>query len=114
LLESFGFRIENGSLRIFRVFGTEIFLHWSWLVLIMFLPDGLMPYTTPAWHVLEYVALFGMVLLHEFGHVLACRQVGGNAERIVLWPLGGLALVEPPGRPAAFLWTSGLSRASAD
>ena len=54
---------------------------------------------------LEYLALFGIVTLHEFGHSLACRQVGGTAERIVLWPLGGVAYVIPPQRPGATLWS---------
>jgi Zn-dependent protease len=55
--------------------------------------------------VLEYLALFVIVTLHEFGHSLACRQVGGTAERIVLWPLGGVAYVRPPQRPGATLWS---------
>lgn len=57
------------------------------------------------WNIAEYLALFGIVLLHEFGHALACRQVGGKAERVVLWPLGGIALVQPPPRPGALLWS---------
>ena len=57
------------------------------------------------WNVLEYPTLFGIVLMHEFGHALACRQVGGKAEQIVLWPLGGVAYVAPPQRPGATLWS---------
>jgi Zn-dependent protease len=49
--------------------------------------------------------LFVIVLMHEFGHALACRSVGGRAERIVLWPLGGVAFVSPPQRPGAVLWS---------
>ena len=48
---------------------------------------------------LECLALFLIVLMHEFGHALACRQVGGQANLIVLWPLGGVAYVTPPLRP---------------
>jgi hypothetical protein len=55
--------------------------------------------STFAWNIAEYVILFALVLLHEFGHALACRQVGGTANQIVLWPLGGVAYVEPPPRP---------------
>jgi Zn-dependent protease len=51
------------------------------------------------------LALFLIVLVHEFGHALACRQVGGRADRIVLWPLGGVAYVDPPPRPGATLWS---------
>ncbi len=43
--------------------------------------------------------LFGIVLLHEFGHALACRTVGGTADLIVLTPFGGLAFCNPPPRP---------------
>jgi Zn-dependent protease len=57
------------------------------------------------WNALEYVTLFGIVLLHEMGHALACRQVGGQANLIVLWPLGGVAYVSPPPRPGATLWS---------
>src|SRR5438445_421823 len=62
-------------------------------------------YTSPVWNVVEYLSLFGIVLLHEFGHAFACRSVGGQAERIVLWPLGGIAYVKPPPRPGAVLWS---------
>jgi Zn-dependent protease len=57
------------------------------------------------WNVLEYLTLFSIVLLHEFGHALACRQVGGTANQILLWPFGGVAYVNPPQRPGATLWS---------
>jgi Zn-dependent protease len=62
-------------------------------------------YSSVTWNVLEYLALFLIVMTHEFGHALACRQVGGRADRIVLWPLGGVAYVDPPPRPGATLWS---------
>ena len=49
--------------------------------------------------------MFLIVLTHEFGHQLACRQVGGRTHDIVLWPLGGVAYVSPPERPGAQLWS---------
>ncbi len=42
--------------------------------------------------------LFVLVLLHEFGHCLACRLVGGEADQVLMWPLGGLAFCRPPQR----------------
>lgn len=41
-------------------------------------------------------SLFVIVLLHEFGHCIACRRMGGEADRILMWPLGGLAFCRPP------------------
>jgi len=40
--------------------------------------------------------LFVTVLLHEFGHCFAGRAVGGEANEILMWPLGGLAYVDVP------------------
>jgi Zn-dependent protease len=97
---------HQGSVRLFSFRGISVWLHWTWLVVAMWAissRQGL--YQTPIWNVAEYITLFGLVLLHEFGHALACRQVGGQAERIVLWPLGGVAYVAPPFRPGAQLWS---------
>src|SRR5207248_7618774 len=81
-------------------------LHWSWfLVAVYEINNRRTNYSSLAWNVLEYLALFCIILLHEFGHALACRQVGGRANQIVLWPLGGVAYVAPPPRPGATLWS---------
>ncbi len=42
------------------------------------------------------VALFVAILLHEYGHVIACRLMGGAADEILIWPLGGLAMLHLP------------------
>jgi Zn-dependent protease len=96
----------QNSIRLFRIFGINVFLHWSWfLVALIEVQSRATAYSSITWNVLEYVALFFIVLMHEFGHALACRQVGGTAEQIVLWPLGGVAYVSPPPRPGAILWS---------
>ena len=95
----------SGSFRLFRIVEIDVFLHWSWFMVAIFeINNRRDSYSALAWNVAEYVALFVIVLLHEFGHALACRQVGGQANRIVLWPLGGVAFVAPPQRPGATLW----------
>jgi Zn-dependent protease len=96
----------QGAIRLFRVAGIDVFLHWSWFVVAVFEINGrARTYSSFAFNVYEYLALFLIVLLHEYGHALACRQVGGAADRIVLWPLGGVAYVNPPPRPGATLWS---------
>jgi len=96
----------QGSIRLFRFSGIDVFLHWSWfLVAVYEIQSRKGSYSSVGWNVLEYLALFLIVLLHEFGHALACRQVGGIANRIVLWPLGGVAYVDPPPRAGATLWS---------
>ena len=97
---------RQGSIHLFRFAGVDLFLHWSWfLVAIYEIQSRAGRYSSITWNVLEYVALFVIVMLHEYGHALACRQVGGRANQIVLWPLGGVAYVDPPPRPGATLWS---------
>jgi Zn-dependent protease len=96
----------RGALRLFRLFGIDVFVHWSWAaVALVEIQWRAHNYHALWWNVIEYLALFAIVLLHEFGHALACRSVGGHADRIVLWPLGGIAYVRPPARPGAVLWS---------
>src|SRR6516225_1158639 len=98
--------LTAGSWPLFRVAGIQVYLHWSWLLVAYFeIVNRVNKYHSMTWNVIEYVALFGIVLLHEFGHALACRSVGGQADRIMLWPLGGVAFVQPPPRPGAVLWS---------
>ena len=98
--------MRQGSIHLFRFAGIDVFLHWSWFLIALFeIQSRARSYSSITWNVLEYLALFLIVLLHEFGHSLACRQVGGRANQIVLWPLGGVAYVDPPPRPGATLWS---------
>jgi Zn-dependent protease len=98
--------MRTGVIRLFRFAGIEVFLHFSWfLVAAIYISGYIRRYESPVWGVLEYISVFAIVLIHEFGHALACRQVGGIADRIVLWPLGGIAFVNPPRRPGAYLWS---------
>jgi Zn-dependent protease len=95
----------KGTIRLFQLFGITVFLHWSWFLVAVYEIQRQQTYSSVVWNVLEYLAVFAIVTLHEFGHALACRSVGGRAEQIVLWPLGGVAYVNPPVRPGATLWS---------
>src|ERR1039457_2977738 len=97
---------RQGSIHLFRLAGVDLYLHWSWFLVAVYeiqLRRG--GYSSVMWNVLEYLALFLIVLTHEFGHAMACRSVGGTANQILLWPLGGVAYVNPPQRPGAMLWS---------
>ena len=97
---------RNGSIYLFRLFGISVYLHWSWFIVAVWAVQTRSGADSSLfWNILEYLSLFFIVLMHEFGHQLACRQVGGNTHDIVLWPLGGVAYVSPPQRPGAMLWS---------
>jgi len=99
-------RNAQGTFRLFRVKNIDVYLNWTWFLVAVFeIQARRGSYTSVIWNVLEYLALFAIVLTHEFGHALACRSVGGTADTIMLWPLGGVAYVNPPQRPGATLWS---------
>lgn len=93
---------------LFRAWGIRVRAH---LVLPIFLAVQLIV-TLRGDHSEWYYALpvltwlVVLVLLHEFGHCFACRRVGGEADEIMLWPLGGLASCRPPKHWAADLFTT--------
>lgn len=97
---------QSGSLRLFRFAGIQVYLHWSWFaVALIRIPAFVGENVSLPTAVAIYVTLFAIVLMHEFGHSLACRQTGGQTHDIILWPLGGIAFVSPPPRPGATLWS---------
>jgi Zn-dependent protease len=91
-----------GSVPLFAVFGIRVRAHATLLVVaVLFLIFGFGPdYPWP--YRFEVVGILAaLVLFHEFGHCFAARWVGGDADEIVLYPLGGLAMTMSPRRPGA-------------
>lgn len=90
-------------MQIGRVAGIPVFLHWSFLTLMV-------GYASVSWWrggvwdlaltLAICAALFGSVLLHEFGHAMAARYYGIRTAHISLYPFGGVAAMEGmPGDP---------------
>jgi Zn-dependent protease len=97
---------SSGTIRLFRFSGITVSMHWTWLLAAIYeIIDRRGAYSTEVWNALEYVAVFVIITMHEFGHSFACRSVGGRADQIMIWPLGGIAVVDPPPRPGATLWS---------
>src|SRR6516162_9139438 len=96
---------HRGSVKLYRLLGIDVYLHWAWFLAFFYFVSQPHQYSNYGWNAMEVLGLFLIVLTHEFGHALACRSVGGRANLIVLWPLGGIAYVSPPQRPGAQLWS---------
>ena len=97
---------NKGAFKIFRLFGINVYVSWQLLLMayvgVKYFTSS---YSSPLFNVLEILSLYSIILIHEFGHQLACRQVGGQTHDIILWGLGGVAYVSPPQRPGAQLWS---------
>lgn len=97
------------SITLGRVRGIRVRIHMLfiiWVAFKLFAAAAQPGRLGPAYEALSIGALFTLVLLHEFGHCMACRWVGGTADDILLWPLGGLAFCRPPHRWRASLATT--------
>ena len=96
------------ALSIGRVSGIRVRVHLLFIVyaaaqLLWAIPRDTLGI---AYQAMIIGALFALVLLHEFGHCVACRRVGGEADDILMWPLGGLASCAPPETWRAHLATA--------
>ena len=86
-----------------RYFGINVRLHFTFLLYAYYRVQA---YQNPFFGLLFVSAIYLCILLHEFGHALAARWCDGEANDILLWPLGGLAFVRPAWNPTAHLITT--------
>ena len=101
--------LVSGSLPLFTAFGIRVRAHAIMVLYIaweiLFPGEGDIPIRERS---IAMGILFGIVLLHEFGHCFSARWVGGEADEILMHPLGGLAFAHPPRRPwPTFLTVAG-------
>ena len=95
----------KGSLKIIDIRGINIFIHWTFLLLVGWLIFAGLRYGNDirqlAWSILFILAAFATVALHEAGHAVMARVFGIKAKNIVLLPIGGTASIEKfPDNPA--------------
>ncbi len=87
------------SWKLGRIAGIDVYLHFTLLLLALW---GLLQGGIDS--ILLVAAVFGCVLLHEFGHALTARRFGIETEDITLYPIGGVArLRRLPRSPGAEL-----------
>jgi Zn-dependent protease len=86
------------SIKIGKLLGVDVYLHFTFFLLLIFL--GLVYWrATQSFNaaiagVAFIVALFGCVVLHELGHALMARRYDIKTRDITLLPIGGVARLE--------------------
>jgi Zn-dependent protease/CBS domain-containing protein len=97
----------SGSISVGRIFGVPIRLHFTFLLLLVFLlVNGIGNKQSGPATAVYILSLFASVLLHEIGHTLVARHYGIKTLEIVMFPIGGVSRPErlPKGRQE--LWIS--------
>ena len=101
---------------LFRIFGFEVKVDWSWLILgaliVWSLATGLFPVWYKGLEKADYwamgvagaVGLFLSIVFHELWHSLIARRFGLNMRGITLFLFGGVSEMadEPPSPKAEF------------
>ena len=100
----------RGSIRLGTLFGIPVYLHFTFLILLGFIAVTQLFQAGVAaalGGVMFVLAIFGCVVLHEFGHALAARRFGIPTRDVTLLPIGGVARLERmPREPSQELWVA--------
>src|SRR5262249_48994590 len=95
----------EAQIKLGRIFGVEIGLHYSWLIIAFLITLSLAEHfrmTNPQWGIgviwvsaiLTGVLFFAAIILHELSHAAVARARGLPGKTITLFELGGVAQIE--------------------
>jgi Zn-dependent protease/CBS domain-containing protein len=105
------------KIKLFKIFGFEVGIDWSWIILAILitwsLSVGLFPFhyknlsTETYWlmGIVGALGLFFSIIFHEMWHSLVARKYGMPMKGITLFIFGGVAEMgeEPPNPKAEFM-----------
>jgi Zn-dependent protease/predicted transcriptional regulator len=99
------------SWKLGRFAGIDVYMHVTFLLLVAFIAWSAYAQTGTVAGAVQGVAfilaLFGSVILHEFGHALTARRYHVATRDITLYPIGGVARLERmPDKPIEELWVA--------
>jgi Zn-dependent protease/CBS domain-containing protein len=89
--------VRNWSIPAGRIFGVDIRIHLSFLLLMLFIgiTESAVPHGTTVDRAVALTGIiFGAVLLHELGHALAALHSDVQARAVILLPIGGVTLMD--------------------
>ncbi len=80
--------MSQGSVRIGKIAGIDIELHWLFILLILFFI-----YLSPLLGFI-WILLFICVLIHELSHSITAIRNGIKVSKIILLPIGGASIID--------------------
>jgi Zn-dependent protease len=85
----------KGSLNLGKILGIKVLIHYTFLLLFVFIGYYVYDETHSIGEVLYMFLIviisFVCVLMHEYGHALAARRIGIETRQILILPIGGMA-----------------------
>jgi len=95
----------EAQIKLFRIFGIQIGLHYSWLLIALLVTlslAGQFSATNPQWgatviwavSILTAILFFVTIVLHELSHAAIAKMRGLPVKSITLFALGGVAQIE--------------------
>ncbi|SNR39716.1 Zn-dependent protease (includes SpoIVFB) [Maribacter sedimenticola] len=110
-LEYLGIKLVDmkGVMRLGKVSGIKIEVHWTFILLLLWVAFLEFQKGSGLNRILLnealIVVLFFCVVLHELGHALTAKKFGVQTKNILLLPIGGVATLEKmPEKPVQELW----------
>lgn len=106
-----------GSIRLGRIFGIEISIHWSWVFIFVLITwtfaQNVLTSYFPKWTNAQLwiiggliaIVFFASILLHELSHSLVARRYGIPVSAITLFVFGGVSnLTKEPENAKQEFW----------
>ena len=88
------------SLPLYKGTGFYIRLHFWFILFAVFEIASVLRTPGPLYYIpINIAVMLAAVLLHELGHRVFARMVGGNHWEWLVWPLGGMIPPTAPNRP---------------
>jgi Zn-dependent protease/predicted transcriptional regulator len=95
----------QAQIKLGRIFGIEIGLHYSWLIIALLITlslSGQFKSTNPQWSdavvwstaLVTALLFFATIVIHELSHSLVARMHGLAVRSITLFALGGVSQIE--------------------
>jgi len=100
--------VKNGALKVGRVAGVDVFVHWTWAIIVyLYVQDFSKAYTSQWWVAGQIAAFIGMVTLHDAVQIVFGKLAGGTVSEVCISFMGRGSNLVPPQRPGPIMLTYG-------